>query len=210
MKIEIEVDLRPKLGPIRDQGARPTCLAHATTTAHENCRGSIKPLSPEYLHFFATGGVSLGVSVPTIATILKQKGQPFDTECPYSYADPPKGWKPRSGLKVFRRESEAPTGLNLSRLEESIRHEQVPVLGIVLTDGFFRPTRPWNISSAGPLRGLHAVAGVGLGKLDGNRALLIRNSWGAGWADDGYAWLDADYISRHLKKVLVLTEEVTK
>lgn len=208
MKIEIEVDLRPKLGVIRDQGPRPTCLAHATTTAHENCRGSTTPLSPEYLHFFATGGVSSGVSVEKIAETLKRKGQPVDADCPCLNADPPLGWKPRGRLKVYRRDSQEPSGLGLDLIEQIIRQDQVPILGIALTSGFHSPNPPWKISSDGPLKGLHAVAGVGLGKLDGARSLLIRNSWGLDWADDGYAWLDATYLSRHLKKVLVLTDEV--
>ncbi len=29
-------------------------------------------------------------------------------------------------------------------------------------------------------------------------ALLIRNSWGTGWGDDGYGWLPYEYVSRHL------------
>src|SRR6266508_6475429 len=209
MKIEIEVDLRSKLGVIRDQGPRPTCLAHATTTAHENCRGSTTPLSPEYLHFFATGGVSAGVSIERIAETLKRKGQPVEVDCPYLRVDPPRGWKPRNRLTVFRRDSQEPASLGLSKIEQIIGEEQLPILGIALTDGFFMPSPPWRISSDGPLRGFHAVVGVGQGTLDGNRAVLIRNSWGVDCADDGYAWLDAGYISRHLKKVLVLTDEVS-
>ena len=208
MKVEIEVDLRPKLGAIRDQGARPTCLAHATTAAHEKCRGSTTWLSPEYLHFFATGGISSAVTFAKIADTLKGKGQPVDADCPYLSTDPPSGWKPRTRLTVFRRDSHERTGSSLSEIERLIRGEQVPVLGIALTNGFFMPSPPWNISSDGPLRGFHAVVGVGLGKFRANRAVLIRNSWGFGWADDGYAWLDAIFISRHLKKVLVLTDEV--
>ena len=208
MKVEIEVDLRPTLPPIRDQGPRPTCLSHATTAAHEKCRGSIIPLSPEYLHFFATGGVSSGVTVEKIAETLKRKGQPTDADCPYWSTDPPSGWKPRNRLTVFRRASQEGMGSSLRQLEQLIRKEQVPVLGIALTNGFYMPSPPWNISSDGPLRGFHAVAGVGLGKFLANRAVLIRNSWGCNWADDGYAWLDETFISRHLKKVLVLTDEV--
>lgn len=31
MNVTIRHDYRPLLGPVRDQGARPTCLAHAST-----------------------------------------------------------------------------------------------------------------------------------------------------------------------------------
>ena len=176
--------------------------------AHEKCRGSVTPLSAEYLHFFAAGGTLSGVSVQNIADALKQKGQPIDADCPYLSTDPPRGWKPRARLTVYRRNSQERNGSNLREIEKLIRGEQVPILGIALTNGFFAPTPPWNISSDGPLRGFHAVVGVGMGKLNNTQSVMIRNSWGLDWADDGYAWLDAAYISRHLKKVLVLTDEV--
>lgn len=54
MNVAIRHDYRPLLGPVRDQGARPTCLAHASTTAHEHARGLKVALSPEYLHYFAS------------------------------------------------------------------------------------------------------------------------------------------------------------
>src|SRR5206468_200453 len=34
--------------PVRDQGARGTCLAFAASAAHEHCRAPGNPLSPEY------------------------------------------------------------------------------------------------------------------------------------------------------------------
>lgn len=43
--------------------------------------------------------------------------------------------------------------------------------------------------------GFHAmiVVGVRLSKT-GRREFLLRNSWGAGWGDNGYCWVDEDYV----------------
>ena len=49
--------------------------------------------------------------------------------------------------------------------------------------------------SGNPFLGGHAMLVVGY-REDAEHGLLfeVRNSWGAAWRDDGYAWLTADYI----------------
>jgi C1A family cysteine protease len=56
--------------------------------------------------------------------------------------------------------------------------------------------------------GGHAVVAVGFkddlkieNKICGKKttgALLIRNSWGTGWGENGYGWLPYDYVKRSL------------
>ena len=86
---------------------------------------------------------------------------------------------------------------------------QVPVLGISLPASFLSPAPPWLMSHDGPIRGFHAVAAVGLGRVDTLRCFLVRNSWGIEWGDNGHAWLGDAFLNRHLRHVLALTEEVT-
>jgi len=204
----VEVDLRGTLLAVRDQGARPTCLAHAVTAAHEHARGASAHLSPEYLHFFASQGRAVGNSMDEVAEALKIEGQSAESHCPYFAQDPPSGWKPPTDLTVFRRASE-PKNATAATVEGWIRGGLAPVLGLTLPESFFDPTAPWLISSSGPVRGLHAVVGVGLGRHQGNRAFLIRNSWGADWGDGGYVWLGDAFLAQHLKAALVLTHEVS-
>jgi hypothetical protein len=204
---EMDVDFRAALPAVRDQGARPTCLAHAVSAAHEHARGTAVPLSPEYLHFFATGGTpSGGCSVEDISRALITQGQPEETECPYLGGEPSVGWHPPTGLTVFRRVSEE-RNCDGAVIEQMVRNHQSPVLGISLPKSFYSPTAPWILASSGSIMGLHAVVGVGVGRHQGQRTILIRNSWGSGWGDGGHAWLDESFVTTHLKGVLLLTHE---
>ncbi|MXZ71109.1 MAG: C1 family peptidase [Acidobacteria bacterium] len=210
MKMAIRLDVRPLLGPVRDQGPRPTCLAHATTTAHEHARQSTVALSPEYLHYFASnnGNSPEGVDFPDVSRALLDPGQPTETECPYHPNEHPGSWTPPTDVTLYRRYSVAPER-GPDEVAALLESGHAPVLGIATTDAFYVPSPPWVLSPGGPVRGLHAVVAVGVGITQTARRFLIRNSWGTAWADAGHAWLDDDFIVQHLRDLLVLTEEVT-
>ena len=210
MNVTIRLDYRPRLGPVRDQGGRPTCLAHASTTAHEHARGSTTALSPEYLHYFAAGNDSThaGVDFSNVSRALLDPGQPTETDCPYHVDEPPLAWAPPTDLILYRRQSTSQEQ-SPDVVEALLEAGHVPVLGISTTDAFYSPAPPWIMSPTGPIRGLHAVVAVGIGTTHTTRSFLIRNSWGTEWADAGHAWLDDSFVSQHLRDVLVLTAEVT-
>ena len=209
MSITVHIDLRSGLGPVRDQGARPTCLSLAATVAHEHARGSDVSLAPEYLHYFASAqGSSDGVLFPEVARALRQPGQPTEADCPYYPGGLPRGWRPPKGVNLYRRQSEArsPDG---NQIAAQLGIGRVPVLGISVPQPFYSPIQPWVISPDGPIRGRHAVAAVALGATAQTRCFLIRNSWGIAWGNAGHAWLDETFIARHLRDLLVLTDEIT-
>src|SRR5437762_5744120 len=82
------VDIRADLPPVCDQINRPTCLAFATTTAHEWARraGGYVGLSVEML-FWACSQidpvVASGLTVSTVALALQIQGQCPDADWPY-------------------------------------------------------------------------------------------------------------------------------
>ena len=209
MTITINLDHRAALGPIRDQGARPTCLSHASTIAHEHARRSKIPLSPEYLHYFASGrSLSKGAFFSDIVRALRNPGQPSEADCPYCSYGRPSNWRPPTGVNLYRRGSNLKSA-GPDEIEALLGVSHVPVLGISTPHTFYSPTPPWVISSAGPVRGLHAVVAVALGTTPTKRCFLIRNSWGTGWGDGGHAWLDDAFMTQHLHHLLALTDEVT-
>lgn len=209
MNITLLVDHRKSLGPIRDQGLRPTCLSFAGTSAHEHARRSTMPLSPEYLDYFmSSNDPAGGASFPELARALRDPGQPSEQDCPYQMTERPLGWLAPPSVRLYRCESE-PRDPTTDEIEALLTAGTVPVLGISLPEDFFSPTPPWLITSVGAIRGLHAITAVGLGTTVVSRCFLVRNSWGTDWADNGHAWLDEAFLNRHLRDVLALTEEVT-
>ncbi len=209
MNITVLVDHRQSLGPIRDQGARPTCLSFACTSAHERVRGSKMALSPEYLHYFASvHNPTDGAAFLETSRALQDPGQPAEADCPYYPDGLPLGWMPPAGVRLYPRKS-VQKDATADEVETLLNAGQTPVLGISIPDDFLSPTPLWLISHDGPIRGLHAVVAVGLGTADTSRCFLVRNSWGAEWGDNGHAWLDDAFLARHLRDLLALTEEVT-
>jgi C1A family cysteine protease len=81
------------------------------------------------------------------------------------------------------------------------------ILGLVITDAFYRPDAAGLIADENPdiERAGHAVLAVGHGiGPAAEPALLIRNSWGQAWGLGGYAWLLRSYVARQLHETAML------
>jgi C1A family cysteine protease len=201
---QLEIDFRPKLSGARDQGNRPTCLSHAISTSHEFLLSSDITLSVEYLHYFATNGKpSNGAALGGAIEALEEAGQPEERHCPYFNEDPPAGWHPNNSMSTYRRYSTRMSN-SINSIAESLHASLLPVLGISLPFNFFHPSYPWIISSDTKVYGLHAVVAVGLASAEARSMVLIRNSWGKDWGNNGYVFLNEDFLNSHLFEVLVL------
>lgn len=89
--INVHADLRTHLHPVRHQGRRQSCLAFATSTAHEHKAGIREHLSVEFLFYHSVQrspgkDPSAGTSLLAAAGALADEGQPIETAWPYSAA----------------------------------------------------------------------------------------------------------------------------
>lgn len=162
------------------------------------------PLSAEYLFYrsagyMPNGDVSNGITFESVGAALKLHGQPCETEWPYQPTEP-KPWISPAITKVWTAESRMGTDSWIKAVDQLIATETPFVLAVRLTGGFMNVAGPlYAIPSAGQGFGGHAVLVVGVGSdTAGETYLLIRNSWGAGWGDEGHAWLPMKYLSDKL------------
>lgn len=211
MIVTVTGDLRGKFGCARDQGARPTCLAFATSDLHAASRPlSFVPLSTEYLYFHAVQRSNPpdpddGVTLMAIATALRLDGQPLETAWPYLTSVPAdvSEWKPPKGVSVFRQ-----TLVNKTKsiIATAIDSRQPVLLCLRISSAFHAPDKQGIVAHLknDPDTGYHAVVALGHGLLGISPIILVRNSWGEDWGLNGCGWLHSSYVSERLHSMSII------
>lgn len=216
--IKVAVDLRHLFGPVRDQGARPTCLAFAASDAHAALREGWAALSCEFAFYHAqrragrppTGGAPLS----SMLEALRLDGQPQESGWPYLAATPSdhNSWKPPKAVGALFGRNGATGGAALGPIRASLDAGTPVILLTTVSRSFYTPdaeavvTPPAGEQPTSTPR--HAVVAVGHGTVDGDRAVLVRNSWGATWGSSGYAWLPETFLTPRLFATATLLEPV--
>lgn len=54
--------------------------------------------------------------------------------------------------------------------------------------------------------GNHAVLAVGAGVSNQRNYVKVRNAWGLGWGDDGYAWLSEEFLFENALEIFWLNK----
>ncbi len=211
--VVIQCDLRVAFGTARHQGARPTCLVFALSDAHSAARGAHEELSAEHLYFHAIqrtvgGHPDKGVAHPQACAALKLDGQSLEASWPYLAKLPSDlaHWAPpATATPLFRRET-LPTSAKVADIVTRLDAGQPVVAIFLMGQRFYVPTE--GLVEQGPNDAdvaYHAVIAVGHGKNSaGEECILIRNSWGEGWALEGYAWVTTSYLAARLTATVVM------
>ena len=203
--------------PVRDQGEnRPTCLAFAASSAHEYVREMDEYLSVEYLYFAAsrdsiTDTSPNGLTLDSVRTTLKDEGQPLESVWPYD-TQGSKYWCAPLNLGQMRH-CRLEYHNNPVDIVVSITNYVPVILAIDITETWFSKLCPFYLIDCdreqSPKKGSisHAVLVVGLGEGESrDPTLLIQNSWGTRWADNGFAWLSWNYVKHHFLGCLTIAE----
>lgn len=197
------VDLRSEWDTVRDQGYRNSCLACATSDAHAHGHKRRQPLSAEFLFFHAGQlmpgkNVAAGLTFAVVDQALQAEGQPDEAEWPYTKTQPSPWTPPAVSQRWYG--SLASTAIDIRLIIQTLETQRPMVLGVRLTPAFLAlMTAPYIIPAAGAGFGGHAVLAIGLADHPTHGSLiLVRNSWGAGWGENGCGWLCTDYLNDKL------------
>ena len=205
MSITVDTDLRPLLGPARNQGQRPTCLAFAATSAHEASRNPVCYLSTEHLVFHGVQrshrNPRRGLNQVAVAQALEYDGQPDEAAWPYSTQMPEaRTWTPPTTPDTLHRARLTFSPRNVGEVRDVVQQGAPVVLLVSATNAMYVPDAE-GVVRPGPSDAMttrHALLAVGSGHADDGRYLLVRNSWGLDWGNQGHGWLPEPYVAAHL------------
>lgn len=193
-------------------------MAFAASDAHAALRSGWAPLSCEYAFYQAQRRAgrppNRGALLSSMLDALREDGQPEEGGWPYlpetpadeaSWAPPPE-IGPRFARNGKRYEP------SLDQIIHALDQGRPVIILLTLSRAFYSPSaqavvHPASGEGPEPAR-RHAVVGVGHGTVDGQRAILIRNSWGLKWGDAGHAWLTELFLQPRIFAAAILTEEI--
>lgn len=217
-EIEIKADLRELFGPVRDQGARPTCLAFAASDTHAGLRDGWAPLSCEFAFYQAQRRAGrppgTGAVLASMLAALRFDGQPQEQGWPYLAVVPggASAWAPPATVGRLYGRGGAAAGQAIEPILSFLDGGRPLIILTMLSQSFFAPqsdgvVTPTPDEQPEPAQ-RHALVAVGHGVIDGRPSLLVRNSWGPSWGLAGHAWLTEDFLKPRLFGAATLMEDV--
>ena len=212
------VDYRPNLPPVFDQGQRGSCVACAsawTLKAYEELKQGDYPqdgLSAAFLYSMCKQNDGMpseeGTQPKTAMQVLKKYGicpediMPYSTLTDLTAPKVPDVPTTAIGAAVdFKIETYAQLcsaydlgrSQLLSSMRQALKNEGPFLMALVVCENFEPDKNNRLPVPEGQVRGGHAV-GIA-GDLPEQECLILRNSWGSGWGDNGYAYLPYEWLS---------------
>eukprot|EP00286_Rhodomonas_abbreviata_P023608 CAMPEP_0181315888 /NCGR_PEP_ID=MMETSP1101-20121128/15608_1 /TAXON_ID=46948 /ORGANISM="Rhodomonas abbreviata, Strain Caron Lab Isolate" /LENGTH=406 /DNA_ID=CAMNT_0023423111 /DNA_START=39 /DNA_END=1259 /DNA_ORIENTATION=+ len=216
-----KVDLRPYLTDVENQANSNSCCANAVAGAYEYiCKrvametgdtpGDISRLFIYYVgrkHDQVTWndnpqkkpkdeGMTLGGAI----SALQAKGSCLAEDWPFDLGvvnekPPQECFEKATDFKISMA---VKVPAEVEPMRECLAEGFPIVFGLKLTQNFFYPPPSGIVKTPDPddpksaEHGLHAMLIVGYS--DRQKVFIVRNSWGTGWGDQGYAYLPYDYV----------------
>lgn len=200
----------PDLPPIDNQGQIGSCAAHAGAGALEillSGEGAMTKLSRLHLYWIARAldGSTAEDAGTFLRSICQQLGKigvcpeelwPY-VEGNFNLAPPLEAEIRASANRIAGYYRIETTGeQRLKDVEAAIRASHPVIFGTQVGNRFMQTSGKTPIApDENDLQGGHATCLVGVQTTAGRLSFRDRNSWDDTWGDQGYAWLDQDYIT---------------
>lgn len=208
--LPVRVDLHDKCSPIVDQGELGSCTANAIASGLKeyllNNKAAWIALSRLFLYWEerrleGTVNEDSGAEIRDGMKVLNQIGVCPETDWPYdisTFANTPtdKMVADAAAYKVV----EYHRIISLDQLKAALAEGLPVVIGIDVYESFESDTVakngivPLPNTSTEKYLGGHAVLAVGYD--DDKKQIIVRNSWGTEWGDEGYFYLPYDYYNK--------------
>lgn len=185
-------------GPVLNQGSQPHCVAFTTATL--KMVDEWKESGPaKTWHAFDTTWLYgrckevdrkptvKGTNLRTALKIVRDEGYP--ARGTYVRARRRDGPERRFRLKSYVRLD------SLREIKEAVRAVGPVGLGIRVDEGIHRPLNGILPPPTGKTTGGHAMTVTGWD--DSLGALRLKNSWGYGWGDRGFAWMPYEHLDAY-------------
>ena len=183
-----DVDYRPHMLPVRNQGHRGTCASFASSAMKEwqerKDVGLAAYMSPEFIYDSRCNAPTEGMFPRDVMDILSSRGVCFEAVYPYSTTEKVAADIPQVAKDVaikYKIKSYAQVtsvdDLKLALLNNGPCLMACPCYNSSPT--FWKPTKPGDAMLGG-----HATLIVGYT----SNSFIVRNSWGEAWGDKGYTY----------------------
>jgi len=193
-----KLDLRYRLLTVRDQGNEGSCVSFATTGMKEGQEDEKIWLSPRFLTQRIQDNADSGAYPRDAMDTLLKEGVCTEACQPYIAREV-------NRLPCLEASTEAKT----NKIKGYARIYTIEEMKQTLNEGgpflaSFGVTKDWynpingiiTVHSINPIIGGHAICIVGYD--DGKGLLAFRNSWGVGWGDRGYGYLNYYDVKKYL------------
>jgi hypothetical protein len=201
------VDFRLAQSPVRNQGARGSCVAFAVSAAHDWMAPITARSTEDALWAAHQMGGDPNIEPTRVQYALQGLAQHrHASEAAWPYGSPAfPADRPANPIALELESlppwSRLPTTTSFSEVVTQLTMGMALILTLEHNQRAWQEAHQSGIVDA-PARsktvGRHAVLAVGASAEDMDAHLVIKNSWGEDWADGGYARLSQRYFEHYL------------
>ena len=214
------IDLTNNFAPIRNQGKQGSCAAFAVASVIEALRNDSNRYSPAYLYWSAreakgATGIDSGATLNNVINGAARKGICTEELMPYNpdiYALSPteEATKEAQNCLILEAKTVAP---KLRDIKSALCDGYPVIIAAKIFDsfsdtrsGFIRHPSNEEIAEGTRTDGHGNHAMVVCGFSDKERILIVRNSWGTNFGDNGYCYIPYSYAQKYFLQACIITK----